>query len=116
MSVIKTFRDLIAWQKAIELALAVCKAAKQMPRTEPFGLTNQMRRVAVSAQSNIAEGYARQSRLDYRKFLRTASSSLAELVTQYELTMSLNMLKEEKQLTGLLKEEDRTLPGLIRSL
>ncbi len=116
MSEIKTFRDLIAWQKAMELARTVYRITEQMPTNEKFGLTSQMRRAAVSIPSNIAEGYARQSTADYLKYLRIARASLAELMTQIELAVSLKMLAEDPNTNDLLNETDRVLQGLIRSL
>jgi four helix bundle protein len=116
MSEIQTFRDLVAWQLGMELARTLYRLTTQMPRSEQFGLTNQMRRAAVSIPSNIAEGYARQSLPDYLKFLRTARGSWAELSTQFELTTDLQMLKPDQRFLGLMQEEDRVLQGLIRSL
>jgi four helix bundle protein len=116
MGEIKTFRDLVAWQRAMELAREIYVTTSKMPEQERFGLTNQMRRSAVSIPSNIAEGYARQSTGDYIKFLRISRGSLAELSTQYELAMSLGMIASDPQLGDLLRENDRVLQGLIRSL
>ena len=116
MGKIRTFRDLIAWQKAMDLARIVYRETVQMPDSEKFGLTNQMRRSAVSIPSNIAEGHGRQSRPDYLRHLRIARGSLAELSTQYELAGSLKLIKTNPTLHELLKEEDRILQGLIRSL
>jgi four helix bundle protein len=116
MQKVRTFRDLIAWQKGKELAKAVYDATRRMPDEERFGLTNQMRRAAVSIPSNIAEGHARQSRLDYLKFLRTSRGSLAELMTQLEIAWELNLMPFHRPLADLLEEEDRILQGLIRSL
>ena len=116
MAKIRTFRDLIAWQLGMRLAKAIYQVTQLMPKSEQFGLTNQMRRAAVSIPSNIAEGYARQSRLDYIKFLRIARGSLAELSTQFKLSIELEMLTRVKEVTDLLMEEDRVLQGLIRSL
>jgi four helix bundle protein len=113
---VKTFRDLIAWQKAKELAKAVYFVTKTMPADERFGLTNQMRRAAVSVVSNIAEGHARQSRLDYLKFLRTSRGSLAELITQLELAWELNLMPAGPSTADLSAEVDRVLQGLIRAL
>ena len=113
---VRTFRDLIAWQKGKELAKVVYTATRRMPEDERFGLTNQMRRAAVSIPSNIAEGHARQSRLDYLKFLRNARGSLAELMTQVEISWELEMMPFHQRLADLLEEEDRVLQGLIRSL
>jgi four helix bundle protein len=87
-----------------------------MPDTERFGLTNQMRRAAVSVPSNIAEGHARQSRTDYLRFLRTARRSLAELMTQIELAWELWMIPIDVSIQEELAEMDRVLQGLIRSL
>jgi four helix bundle protein len=113
---VKTFRDLIAWQKAMDMVRAVYRATEQMPPAERFGLTNQMRRAAVSVPSNIAEGHARQSRSDYLKHLRIARGSLAELATQLELASSLSLMSLDGQSSSLVAETDRVLQGLIRSL
>lgn len=113
---IKTYRDLVAWQKAMDVAREVYRLTARMPADERFGLTNQMRRAAVSIPSNIAEGFARQSLADYLKFLRIARGSLAELMTQTELVTSMNMLPPNPVLVALLEEEDRILQFLIMSL
>jgi four helix bundle protein len=116
MTEIKTFRDLVAWQKAMQLAQELYRATTTMPDTERFGLTSQMRRSAVSVPSNIAEGYARQSTDEYIRFLRIARGSLAELSTQVELAASLKFINPPITLSELLAETDRVLQGLIRSL
>ena len=116
MGQIKTFRDLIAWQKAMELVRLIYRQTSTMPESEKFGLTNQMRRAAVSIPSNIAEGHARQSRQDYLRFLKIARGSLAELMTQMELATSMSMLPKNEIVSELLAETDRVLQGLIRSL
>jgi len=116
MGTIRTFRDLIAWQRAMELAQGVYQVTVRMPNDERFGLTDQMRRAAVSIPSNIAEGYARQSTTDYIRYLRMARGSLAELMTQHELAANLKMLPVNQDMIDLLAETDRVLQGLIRSL
>lgn len=100
----------------MELARAVYRETSRMPDSERFGLTNQMRRAAVSVPSNIAEGYARHSLAEYLNFLRIARGSLAELATQYELTTSMEMLPPNPQFSDLLSECERVLHALIRSL
>ncbi len=87
-----------------------------MPEAERFGLMSQMRRAAISIPSNIAEGHGRQSRSDYLRHLRIARGSLAELDTQVELATSMEMIRSDRMLTELLRECDRILQALIRSL
>ena len=116
LSEIKTFRDLIVWQKGMALAKEVYKATCLMPDAERFGLTAQMRRAAVSIPSNVAEGYARQSRVEYIRFLKVARGSLAELRTQFLLARELSFLQHSADLGPLLDETERLLAGLIRSL
>lgn len=113
---VKTFRDLIAWQKAMALAREVYRATAQMPDSEKFGLTIQMRRAAVSIPSNIAEGHGRESRTDYIRFLRNARGSLMELQTQSILAGELKLIRIPAELSALQAETDRVLQGLIRSL
>ncbi len=116
MGEIKTFRDLIAWQKSMQLAKEVYKATAAMPDSERFGLTAQMRRAAVSIPSNIAEGHGRQSLPDYIRFLKTSRGSLMELQTQLLLAQDLGFIRPTGELTDILSETDRVLQGLIRSL
>jgi four helix bundle protein len=113
---LKTFRDLIAWQKAMVLAQNVYQVTKTLPASERFGLTSQMQRAAVSIPSNIAEGHARESRADYIRFLKTARGSLAELQTQLLFTEQLNLLQIPTELQAIQEETDRVLQALIRSL
>ena len=116
MAEIKTFHDLVVWQRAMVLAKDVYKATSLMPGSERFGLTSQMRRAAVSIPSNVAEGYARQSHVDYIRFLKVARGSLAELRTHVLLAEELGLLRTGTPLTGLLDETERILAGLIRSV
>jgi four helix bundle protein len=116
MAIIRTHRDLIAWQKGMALSKAVYRATTHMPSSEQFGLTSQMRRAAVSVPSNIAEGYALESRRAYLKHLRIARGSLAELSPQWELAVDLEMLRQSTHILDLLAEADRVLQGLIRAV
>jgi len=77
-----TFRDLIAWQKAMQLVSTIYQETERLPKHETYGLSTQIRRAAVSVPSNIAEGQARHSRKEFLYFLSTARGSLAELQTQ----------------------------------
>jgi len=116
MARVHTFRELVAWQKAMELTKRIYLATHKMPRSEQFGLTLQIRRAAVSIPSNIAEGFGRHSRPDLLKFLRVARGSLNEVATQMELICDLAMLPPNKAIDAMIAETDRVLQGLIRSL
>lgn len=72
----RSFADLIVWQKAHKLVLALYELSRDFPKTEVFGLTSQLRRAAVSVPANIAEGFRKQTRLDKARFLNTAEGSL----------------------------------------
>jgi four helix bundle protein len=85
----QAFKDLVAWQKAIELTLAIYKVTAGFPDSERFGLTNQMRRAAVSVASNIAEGYGRSTRGEYVLFLGHARGSCSEIETQIVIAKAL---------------------------
>ena len=86
MGTIKTFQDIVAWQKAHQLALLVYQLTEKYPKIEIFGLVSQGRRCAVSVPSNIAEGYTRKSRADCLHFYRIADGSLEEL--KYQLLLA----------------------------
>lgn len=113
---IKTYRDLIAWQRSIDLAREIYRVTEQLPPAEKYGLSAQLRRAAVSIPSNIAEGHARGSTIDYARFLRMARGSFAEARTQLELAESLDLLKVEGVTWDLLLETDRILQALIMSI
>jgi four helix bundle protein len=111
-----TFRDLIVWQKSIALSKRVYTRTAKMPDSERFGLTNQMRRSAVSIPSNIAEGNARNTRVDYLRFLTMARGSLAELETQIIIAQELKFLPSDPELCAHMEEISRMLQALITKL
>ena len=113
-----TYRDLVAWQKAIELVTAVYRVTRTFPREEMYGLTSQLRRAAVSIPSNIAEGQARYSHHEFQHFLRTARGSLAEVETQLVIARNLGYLaeKEMKGPLGSTAELGRILNALITAV
>ena len=112
------FRDLVAWQKAVDLAEEVYGLSSRFPRAERFGITNQMRRAAVSVSSNIAEGSGRGTTPDLRMFLSYARGSVKE--TESLLLVSLRLeLVNEPQVAKALKLTDeisRMLSTLRKSL
>ncbi len=115
---IRSYRDLVAWQRAFGLGLAVYEATRSMPESERFGLINQLRRGAVSIASNIAEGYGRGSRVDYARFLKVARGALFELETQILFAAELKFITQgqRKAITDRIDDTARVLSGLIKSL
>jgi four helix bundle protein len=91
-----SYKDLIAWQKGMLLALDVYRASRAFPRDELYGLTSQLRRAAVAVPSKIAEGQARYSRQEFCHFLNNARGSLAELETQITLARELECLERKR--------------------
>jgi four helix bundle protein len=90
-----SYRELIAWQKAIDVVAEVYRLTKNFPKDEMYGLTNQIRRAAVSVPSNIAEGQGRLSRGEFRHFLGQARGSVFELQTQITIAERLEYLPRE---------------------
>lgn len=113
---IRTFRDLIAWQRGMDVARAIYRTTEAMPSGERFGLTSQMRRAACSVPMNIAEGFGRHTRPEFVHGLRVAMGSPNELSTAYELATTLDMLRPNHKVLELLAEEDRLLQALIMRL
>jgi four helix bundle protein len=115
---IKSYKDLIVWQKSFDLSMEIYKETKSFPKEETYGLTSQIRRAAVSIPSNIAEGYSRQKRLEYVQFLQIAFASGAELETQLLLSEKLKLLNNKtfQELNNLLQEVMKMLNSLIRKI
>ena len=111
---IKGFKELIVWQKAMDAAAEVYQLAKCLPREELQSLGNQMRRAAVSVPSNIAEGFGRASKKDYANFLVIARGSLFEIETQLLLCSRVGYLSEEetRNALSLIAEVGRPLRNL----
>jgi four helix bundle protein len=111
---IKNYRDLLAWQKALDLAEAVYRQTCCFPKEETYGLTAQMRRAAVSVPSNIAEGQGRRSDRPFSLHLSIAHGSLRELETQVLLAGRLGYLAESRvsELLQATSEVGRLITGL----
>jgi len=116
MSSIKSYKELIVWQKSMTLVKELYKITEQFPSSEQFGLTSQMRRASVSIPSNIAEGWGRLSRKNYIQFLRISRGSLFELETQLLIVKDLNYIKDSKEIEGLIIEISKMLNSLIKKL
>ncbi len=93
---VQSYRDLVIWQKGIELVKEVYKQTKKFPNHETFGLVSQMQRSAVSIPSNIAEGQTRQHTGEFRQFLYVALSSASELDTQTIIAHELDYITADE--------------------
>src|ERR1017187_1460962 len=115
---IYSYRDLVVWQKALDLVTEIYRATSGFPREEVFGLTSQLRRSAVSVPSNIAEGQGRATKGEFIQFLSHARGSLFELETQLVVAGKLGYIALDRQQTlGSQTEEiARILNGLLTSL
>ena len=112
------YKSLKFWQKAIDLTAEIYRLTKFLPKDELYGLTNQLRRAAVSIPSNIAEGNARGSTKEYLRFLAIARGSIAEVETQLLICVRLEYLAQENIQTALslLNEIERMLNSTISTL
>ncbi|HKT87885.1 MAG TPA: four helix bundle protein [Candidatus Sulfotelmatobacter sp.] len=113
-----TYRDLIAWQKAMTLVTEIYRATTSFPHDELYGLRSQLRRAAVSVPSNIAEGQARFSPGEFRQFLSHARGSLVEVETQLMIAETLGYLHKDESHSLLARaaELGRILNGLVASI
>ena len=106
---LKSFKELIVWQKAYRLVLEIYRITNNFPKFETYGLAQQLRRAAVSIPSNIAEGYGRKHKTDYHRFLSIAYGSLLEIETQYMLAIDLGYTEQSNTIENLLKEVGKML-------
>jgi four helix bundle protein len=115
---IKDFKDLIVWQKAMDAVLLVYKLVKKLPKEEMYALSDQMRRAAVSIPSNIAEGQARNSDKEFAQFLAIAKGSKAELETQLLLCVTIGYLTEQdiQDVVEILQEVAKIINALQNKL
>jgi len=118
MTEIRSYQDLVVWQKSMDLAVSIYDVTRAFPQSELYGMTSQMRRSAASVAANIAEGYGRESTRSYIHFLKTARGSLKELETHAILSQRVKLMSEET-CRPLLKDSSLIgimLNSLIRSL
>ncbi|HZX91653.1 MAG TPA: four helix bundle protein [Rudaea sp.] len=115
---VDSYRDLIAWQKAMDLVTEVYRVTASMPEAERFGLTSQLRRAAVSVPSMLAEGHARGSTREFVRYVAMAMGSLAEIETQLLICMRLEFANQTslQKLLAQCDEQNRILRGLTKSL
>ena len=115
---LNSYKNLVVWQRSIELVIEIYRMTALFPKTELYGLVAHVRKTAISIPSNIAEGYTRKHRQEYIQFLRIAFGSGAELETQIIIAKQLKLipLKEFNKTDGLLEEVQKMLNKLINTL
>lgn len=115
---IRSHRDLIVWQKAMDLVEAIYRATASFPKEETYGLTSQICRAVVSIPANIAEGQGRRLTREYLYFLANARGSILELDTHLEIAHRLDYLEKDtySRLLEQLQEVGRILNGLMRAV
>lgn len=114
----KSYRDLVAWQQAMDFVVAIYQEIERWPSHERYGLTQQLRRCAVSVASNIAEGQGRRSNREFSQFLRIALGSLQEAETQILIAARLGFCSNgtEESLLRQSASIGRLVQGLRRSI
>ena len=115
---VKSFRDLLVWQKSMKMTITVYQLTQGFPKEETYGLASQMRRSAVSIPSNIAEGHGRLNTGEYRQFLGIARGSNFELQTQLEIARNLKMGNDKliEQAESLSHEVGKMIFGVLESI
>ncbi|RED44931.1 four helix bundle protein [Seonamhaeicola aphaedonensis] len=114
----KSYRDLIVWQKSIDLVTLVYKLVKQFPEDEKYSLISQLKRSSISIPSNIAEGYGRKYTNDYARFLQISRGSLFEMQTQLQIAVNLEFIDKDDliDVVNLSVEIEKMLNVLIKKL
>jgi len=115
---VQSYKDLIVWQKALDLVEIIYQVTKTFPKEELYGLTNQLRRAGVSIPSNIAEGHARSSTQEFHRFLSIARGSLGEVETQLIIAQRLGYLSKSQldPILALQTEINKMTNGLMTKL
>ena len=119
MSGIQSYKDLLIWQKGIEIVVLIYQLISDLPKDEIYALSSQIKRSAVSIPSNIAEGYGRHSTQSYIQFIKIARGSLCELETQLLIAEKLNFIKSVDLYSDIMKqvtEESKMINSFINKL
>ncbi len=114
---IKSFKDLVAWQKGHQVVIWIYHETKAFPKDELFGLTSQMRRASISITSNIAEGFSRKTYKDKSQFYSIALGSVTELQNQTQIAYDVGLLSKAKfqDIDDMLLEVHKIVNGLLKS-
>ena len=110
---IKTFRDLLIWQKGMQLVKAIYKLTSSFPKSEDYNLSSQMKRAAISIPSNIAEGFGRSTKKDFQRFLYIALGSIFELQTQIIISYEQDYINQQQY--DLINESTREVERMLCS-
>ncbi|RZJ56105.1 MAG: four helix bundle protein [Flavobacterium sp.] len=119
MSGIKSYKELLIWQKGIKIVVLVYKLTNGFPKDEIYALTSQLKRSSVSVPSNIAEGFGRQSDKSFNHFLNIARGSLNEIETQIIIAKELNFISDNNlfnEIMFLIEEESKMINAFSRNL
>lgn len=119
MGEIKTYKDLLIWQKGFQIVIAIYKLVKTFPQEELYALTNQIKRASVSVPSNIAEGYGRNKEKSFNHFIDIARGSLYELETQLLLSKELEFISDNElfnHILNLIEEESKMINSFSKKL
>jgi four helix bundle protein len=113
-----SYRDLVVWQRSIQMTVAIYQLTASFPKEETYGLSSQLRRAGVSVASNIAEGYARLSTGEYKQFLGMARGSNSEVQTQLVIARELGFgsLQAVDKAEGLSNEVGKMMAAILRNL
>lgn len=119
MSGVKTYKELLIWQKGIKLVVLVYKLTKTFPKEELYALTSQLKRASISIPSNIAEGFGRQTDKSFNHFLNISKGSLNELETQMIIAKELDFVSDEEifnEIMLLIEEESKMIYAFAKNL
>jgi four helix bundle protein len=119
MSGVKSYKELLIWQKGIKIVVLVYKLTKYFPKDEIYALTSQLKRASVSVPSNIAEGFGRQTDKSFNHFLNIARGSLNEIETQLIIGKELGFITDDNLITeimSLIEEESKMINAFAKNL
>jgi len=119
MGEVKSYKDLLIWQKGIDIVANLYQLVENFPKEEMYALTSQLKRASVSIPSNIAEGYGRNATQSYIHFVSISRGSLVELETQLLIAKRLNFVKDDilfSELMNQITEESKMINSFINKL
>ena len=118
MTKVQTYKELIVWQKSMDMTEMLYSLLKKLPKVETYVLSDQMRRAAISIPSNIAEGYGRNTKKEYLQFLYIANGSVCELETQLTLCVRVNYFSETEiqPIMSLLSEIGKIIMTITKKI